>query len=100
MGKMHAGEVDIDLSLVARLLVEQFPQWADLPLSPVQSAGTDNAIYRLGDDLAVRLPRVAGAAEQVDTPTRRSCRATPPRRKKGRIGVETPTPEIARKLRP
>jgi aminoglycoside phosphotransferase (APT) family kinase protein len=70
MGKMHAGEVDIDLSLVARLLVEQFPQWADLPLAPVNSAGPDNAIYRLGDDLAVRLPRVAGAAEQVDTPTR------------------------------
>ena len=66
MGKMHADEVDIDISLVARLLAGQFPQWADLPLSPVQSAGTDNAIYRLGDDLAVRLPRVAGATEQVD----------------------------------
>ena len=67
MGKMHADEVDIDISLVARLLAGQFPQWADLPLSPVHSAGTDNAIYRLGDDLAVRLPRVAGATEQVDT---------------------------------
>jgi aminoglycoside phosphotransferase (APT) family kinase protein len=67
MGKMHADEVDIDISLVARLLAGQFPQWADLPLAPVQSAGTDNAIYRLGDALAVRLPRVAGATEQVDT---------------------------------
>jgi aminoglycoside phosphotransferase (APT) family kinase protein len=66
MGKMHADEVDIDIFLVARLLAGQFPQWADLPLSPVQSAGTDNAIYRLGDDLAVRLPRIAGATEQVD----------------------------------
>lgn len=66
MGKMHADEVDIDISLVVRLLAGQFPQWADLPLSPVQSAGTDNAIYRLGDDLAVRFPRVAGATEQVD----------------------------------
>ena len=67
MGKMHADEVDIDISLVARLLAGQFPQWADLPLSPVRSAGTDNAIYRLGNDLAVRLPRVVGATEQVDT---------------------------------
>jgi aminoglycoside phosphotransferase (APT) family kinase protein len=67
MGKMHADEVDIDSSLVARLLAGQFPQWADLPLWPVPSAGTDNAIYRLGDDMAVRLPRVAGATEQVDT---------------------------------
>jgi len=67
MGKMHADEVDIDSSLVARLLAGQFPQWADLPLSPIQSAGTDNAIYRLGDEMAVRLPRVAWATEQVDT---------------------------------
>ena len=66
MRKMHADEVDIDSSLVARLLAGQFPQWADLPLSSVHSAGTDNAIYRLGEDLAVRLPRVAGATEQVD----------------------------------
>src|SRR5215469_13193049 len=55
-GKMHADEVDIDSSLVARLLAGQFPQWADLTLSLVPSAGTDNAIYRLGDALAVRLP--------------------------------------------
>jgi aminoglycoside phosphotransferase (APT) family kinase protein len=67
MGKMHADEVDIDSSLVVRLLAGQFPQWADLPLSPVPSAGTDNAIYRLDDDLAVRLPRVAGATGQLDT---------------------------------
>jgi aminoglycoside phosphotransferase (APT) family kinase protein len=67
MGKMHADEVDIDSSLVARLLAGQFPQWANLPLLPVPSAGTDHAIYRLGNDLAVRLPRVAGATEQVDT---------------------------------
>ena len=52
-GKMHADEVDTDVSLVSRLLAEQFPQWAELPLEPVRSAGTDNAIYRLGDDMAV-----------------------------------------------
>lgn len=48
-----------------RLLDAQFPQWADLPLAPVPSAGTDNAIYRLGDDLAVRLPRIHWATGQV-----------------------------------
>ena len=64
---MHAGEVDIDVSLVSRLLGAQFPQWADLPLGPVQSAGTDNAIYRLGDDMAVRLPRIDWAVGQVET---------------------------------
>jgi aminoglycoside phosphotransferase (APT) family kinase protein len=65
-GKMHADEVDTDVSLVRRLLAAQFPQWADLPLRPVPSGGTDNAIYRLGEDMAVRLPRIAWATGQVD----------------------------------
>lgn len=56
-GKMHAAEVDIDISLVGRLVAAQFPQWAGLPIEPVPSAGTDNALYRLGDDMVVRLPR-------------------------------------------
>jgi aminoglycoside phosphotransferase (APT) family kinase protein len=46
---MHADEVDIDVALVRRLLAEQFPQWADLPIKAVRSTGTVNAIYRLGD---------------------------------------------------
>lgn len=55
--KMHADEVAIDADLVERLLVSQFPEWADLPVEPVQSWGTDNAIYRLGGDMVMRLPR-------------------------------------------
>jgi aminoglycoside phosphotransferase (APT) family kinase protein len=63
---MHVDEVDVDVSLVGRLLAAQFPQWADLPIEPVHSAGTDNAIYRLGSDMTVRLPRIPGATGQVD----------------------------------
>ncbi|MDQ1006647.1 aminoglycoside phosphotransferase (APT) family kinase protein [Streptomyces sp. V4I23] len=63
--KMHADEVDIDASLVGRLVTAQFPRWAHLPLRKVPSAGTDDIMYRLGDDLVVRLPRVPGAARQV-----------------------------------
>lgn len=65
-GAMHADEVSTDEALVGRLLATQFPRWADLPLEPVDSAGTDNAMYRLGDGLAVRLPRIPWAIEQVD----------------------------------
>ena len=65
-GKMHADEVDTDASLVRRLLKGQFPQWAGLPIKRVESAGTDNAIYRLGDDMTVRLPRIGWAIDQVD----------------------------------
>jgi aminoglycoside phosphotransferase (APT) family kinase protein len=56
--KLHDGEVDIDATLVRRLLVGQFPSLGDLALDAVRSTGTVNAIYRLGDDLCVRLPRV------------------------------------------
>jgi aminoglycoside phosphotransferase (APT) family kinase protein len=64
--KMHADEVDIDASLVGLLVAAQFPQWADLPIRKVRSAGTDNAMYRLGDDMVVRLPRIARAARHID----------------------------------
>ncbi|MEU9123111.1 aminoglycoside phosphotransferase family protein [Streptomyces sp. NPDC048506] len=63
--RMHADEADIDLPLVRRLLGAQFPQWAGLRLTPVDSAGTSNAMYRLGADMVVRLPRRAGAADDV-----------------------------------
>jgi aminoglycoside phosphotransferase (APT) family kinase protein len=56
-GSRPAAEVPIDASLVRRLLRSQFPQWSGLDVRPVRSAGWDNAIYRLGHDLAVRLPR-------------------------------------------
>jgi aminoglycoside phosphotransferase (APT) family kinase protein len=65
-GKMHADEVDTSVALVRRLLEAQFPRWAGLPITPVASAGTDNAIYRLGDSMAVRLPRIHWAIRQVE----------------------------------
>ena len=64
--KMHADEVDTDPSLVSRLLADQFPQWAGLAIDPVGSSGTDNAIYRLGEDMAVRLPRIPGGTGTID----------------------------------
>ncbi|MET7967601.1 aminoglycoside phosphotransferase family protein [Micromonospora sp. NPDC005305] len=63
---MHKDEVRTDAALVRRLIAGQFPQWADRPLTPVPSAGTNNAIYRLGDELTVRLPRIDDAVEQVE----------------------------------
>ena len=64
--KMHDGEVDIDADLVGRLVAEQFPHLADLPITEVRSTGTVNAIYRLGDRLCARLPRVAEWAPDLD----------------------------------
>ncbi len=55
----------IDTSLVRRLVDSQFPQWAELPLERFEPAGSDHVIHRLGKDLAVRLPRHAGALGQA-----------------------------------
>lgn len=63
--KMHDGELDIDVELVRRLVAEQFPRFADLPLRAYGSTGTVNGIYRLGDHLYVRLPLMPEWAEDV-----------------------------------
>ena len=62
---MHPDEVGTDVALVRRLLREQFPGWAGLPVEPVDSYGTDHDIYRLGEHLAIRLPRIGWATGQA-----------------------------------
>ncbi|MEO6083242.1 MAG: aminoglycoside phosphotransferase family protein [Umezawaea sp.] len=63
--RMHADEVPVDTALVAELIADQFPRWAGLPLVPVPSSGTDNRMFRLGDDLVARLPRIGWGADTV-----------------------------------
>jgi aminoglycoside phosphotransferase (APT) family kinase protein len=59
--RLHADEVHIDLSLARRLVAAQMPQYAALPLRRVASGGTQNAMFRLGDELALRMPLTPGA---------------------------------------
>jgi len=62
---MHPGMHPVDDDLVQRLITGQFPQWAGLAVRRWPSGGTVNAMYRLGDDMAVRLPLVQGGAKDV-----------------------------------
>ena len=55
---MHDGELPIDEALVARLLGAQLPELAGLGVRSWPSTGTVNAIFRLGDHLNARLPRL------------------------------------------
>ena len=64
--QVHAQEVKTDAALARRLLAAQFPHWAALPLARVQADSTDNDMYRLGPDMAVRLPRRASAVTPMD----------------------------------
>lgn len=56
----------IDAHLARRLVGRQFPQWADLPIAPVEPDGHDNRTFRLGRDLSVRLPSGEWYALQVE----------------------------------
>jgi aminoglycoside phosphotransferase (APT) family kinase protein len=53
-------------ALVSRLVAAQFPQWAGRPVRPVELDGWDNATFRLGEDMSVRLPSGRQYALQVD----------------------------------
>lgn len=63
--KLHDGELDIDAALVRRLVEAQFPQWAGREVRPLPNPGTDNLMFRLGDDLVARLPRMPGAVGTI-----------------------------------
>ena len=59
-------KADITPALVSRLVAAQFPRWADLPVRPVDVDGWDNATFRLGQHMSVRLPSSLAYVEQVD----------------------------------
>lgn len=67
---MHQNEVCTDVEQVRRLVAAQFPQWARMPVSPVPPSGTDHALYRIGDDLVARMPRIDWALGQVESDRR------------------------------
>jgi aminoglycoside phosphotransferase (APT) family kinase protein len=50
---------EITADVAARLVAAQFPQWAGLPVTPVALNGQDNTMFRLGDELSIRLPRAS-----------------------------------------
>ncbi|MCP2636597.1 aminoglycoside phosphotransferase family protein [Microbacterium sp. HD4P20] len=56
----------IDVALVQALVGEQFPQWSALPVRPVERGGNDHRMFRLGDELLVRLPAAPGYVPQVE----------------------------------
>ncbi|MGA1830446.1 aminoglycoside phosphotransferase family protein [Rhizobium wenxiniae] len=59
---MHQDDLPVTDVLIHQLLERHTPQWANLPLDRVTSSGTDNALYRIGDELVLRIPRRESAA--------------------------------------
>ena len=71
VGETKGGEVmaltimEPTVKLARRLVDTQFPQWAELTIHPIASSGTDNAMFRLGEQMCLRMPRFEGCAPQV-----------------------------------
>lgn len=67
---MHRGVLTpvcaIDAALARRLIAAQFPQWAGLPVTPVERSGWDNRTFHLGEERVVRLPSAAPCEAQVE----------------------------------
>lgn len=55
----------IDEQLAKKLIKEQFPQWAALPISPVLNSGWDNRTFHLGEEMSIRLPSAEHYAPQI-----------------------------------
>jgi aminoglycoside phosphotransferase (APT) family kinase protein len=65
--QMHDDQIPSDVDVLRVLLQEQHPEWAELPIEPVASTGTDNALFRIGDDKVARLPLRPSSARPIDT---------------------------------
>lgn len=64
-GPLHPGEQPVTLAAVRSLLADHRPDLAGLALRRMGQSGTDNVIFRLGPDLALRIPRLPHAARQM-----------------------------------
>jgi aminoglycoside phosphotransferase (APT) family kinase protein len=62
---MHDNQLDISPDVVRALIDRQFPQWRSLPVRHVAAAGTDNAIFRIGDRYTARFPLKARDADTM-----------------------------------
>ncbi len=58
--------ITVEAEQVRRLVAEQFPQWADLPVEPVAKGGWDNWTFHLGTEMVVRLPSASEYAQAVE----------------------------------
>lgn len=66
MARLHTDELPIDLVLVRRLVDRAFPEYAREDLAPLVDLGSSNALFRLGSDKLVRLPRQPGGGGGID----------------------------------
>lgn len=66
MSRLHADELHIDIALVRQLVDRAFPEYVEDVLRHMSDSGSSNALFRLGNDKLVRLPRQPGGGASID----------------------------------
>jgi aminoglycoside phosphotransferase (APT) family kinase protein len=64
--RLHDDEVTVDDATVRELITDQFPAWSHLRVRRLTGTGTVHAIFRLGDEFVVRVPRRLPSAAEFD----------------------------------
>jgi aminoglycoside phosphotransferase (APT) family kinase protein len=65
VSRLHADELPIDIALVRQLVDRAFPEYVDDHLGHLNDSGSSNALFRLGNDQLVRLPRQPGGGASI-----------------------------------
>lgn len=66
MHRLHTHQATIDIDAAHRMVLQQFPRYGHLPIRYFHSSGTDHAIYRLGDEMYLRMPLTHDAQLQLE----------------------------------
>ncbi|WP_222850947.1 aminoglycoside phosphotransferase family protein [Phytoactinopolyspora mesophila] len=88
---MHDDQLELDVTIVNALINVQFPRWRTLPVRRIATAGTVNALFRLGESLVARFPLRTRDPEHVETELRRE--ATVLAELADHAGVPAPRPK-------
>jgi len=59
-------KIQVTLDIINALIAEQFPQWANLKITPVRNSGWDNITFHLGDSMLIRMPSAQCYVAQVE----------------------------------
>ncbi len=87
---MHTDQVSVSVEMVRQLVDQQFPDWRHLPVSRPASQGTDNALFRIGDELVARFPLRPSDEEVIRSSLRAEAQAA--RELSGCTRFATPEP--------
>ncbi|MGJ8529789.1 aminoglycoside phosphotransferase family protein [Maritalea sp.] len=66
MAEQNPVKFQIDVRMAQQLIAAQFPEWLDLPVTHLETGGTDNKLFRLGADKILRFPLSPSCAQAIE----------------------------------